>query len=544
MVLPPATTGVAPRFDPPHVSYLPSMVYLTTSLSSAEKWGNVYEVEAVGPVEKDPETANIPGWDVDYRASSARVVRRVSQRRVAAIPTLYHGSAHPFRPGDVIVPASKVPGGGNYQPGVGSSPSHVYLTDDLAQAFFFAVLSAGARGIGLPRVFEVDARGMVGSQVYPGREVLAEDATVLREVTEQAKAAFAPQKDDWADAIRQMVPPESAGRFLPHLGRTGSKKTAALDLDFEMGGSGNPVEQYDGWVAAYLKVPGATHWPKVGYLDYALFEDPYWKVVHPDGEERWFSTEGEAMGYLLRAQGQSIDWATTHEGWQFLPPAPDRLWVKMVEVVPEYRGQGVAHAMLKEVIKHQFTNWGNPVPVIVADYLTPEGQTWWRGVVQQYPSAEPEATGRIGKTASTVGPIYRGIALTDLPADLQARIEALSRMPTEVEQIDQHLGIGPLLIGYLQSSHWDTEVGLGRHWTTNRRIAEQAYGGILVVLTGRCPASSVMPFEEHKNPGWAVSSEDEVTLRPGAPVTVTDVEMDAFYLKGKSLLAAPVEARA
>lgn len=149
--------------------------------------------------------------------------------------------------------------------------------------------------------------------------------------------------------------------------------------------------------------------------------------------------------------------------------------------------------------------------------------------------------------ASTVGPLYRGYSLRGIPADLMARLRRLAQPPMEVEEVDQHLGIGALLIEYLQSNHWDTGVGLGRHWSTRQEMAEAAtyQGGMRVVLTGRCPESSVIPFEEHKNPGWASSGEDEVTLRPGAPITVTSVVVDLYGVRqGVNVLAAPVEARA
>jgi hypothetical protein len=79
-------------FDPPNESYSPHHVYMTTSPSQAEGFASraarthggtarVYQVEphAEG-FEKDPETAGVKGWDVNYRSPSARVIREVEMR--------------------------------------------------------------------------------------------------------------------------------------------------------------------------------------------------------------------------------------------------------------------------------------------------------------------------------------------------------------------------------------------------------------------------------------------------------------------------------
>lgn len=123
-----------------------------------------------------------------------------------------------------------------------------------------------------------------------------------------------------------------------------------MDLTFEHGGDASGG-RYHGWVAAY-------------------------------------NEEGRKVGYL--------DWATDNDED---PETGGRLWVKMVEVDPEYRGRGVADAMLDFVVERQYTMWDYPVPVLWSDYLTPEGSAWWKKVVERYPNAEPGAVDRLARVA-------------------------------------------------------------------------------------------------------------------------------------------------
>jgi Rifampin ADP-ribosyl transferase len=78
-------------FDPPNESYSPGHVYYTTSPSQAESFAHaaarrhggtptVYEVHPGEGHEKDPETAGVKGWDVNYRSPTARVLREVGIR--------------------------------------------------------------------------------------------------------------------------------------------------------------------------------------------------------------------------------------------------------------------------------------------------------------------------------------------------------------------------------------------------------------------------------------------------------------------------------
>ena len=78
-------------FKMPHATYDPEQVYHTTSRAQAESYAQgralkhggeptVYEVRPEGPIERDPETAGVKGWDVSYRSPTAHVVREVGMR--------------------------------------------------------------------------------------------------------------------------------------------------------------------------------------------------------------------------------------------------------------------------------------------------------------------------------------------------------------------------------------------------------------------------------------------------------------------------------
>lgn len=81
----------AMTFNPPHDLYSPHHVYFSSSISSAEGFAHsavqrrksgkprVYEVEPNDEVESDPETEGIKGWDVGYRAPTARVKQEVTR---------------------------------------------------------------------------------------------------------------------------------------------------------------------------------------------------------------------------------------------------------------------------------------------------------------------------------------------------------------------------------------------------------------------------------------------------------------------------------
>lgn len=156
------------------------------------------------------------------------------------------------------------------------------------------------------------------------------------------------------------------------------------------------------------------------------------------------------------------------------------------------------------------------------------------------------------RVAARQGPIYRGYQVT-LPPDLRETVERYSQPPMEEWERNQHFKIGPAIIEWLQRSHpggaYSEGLGLGRHWTTNRRFAEIAttHGNIggnwPILLTATYDPSEVDPNLTMTTPFWA-KSEGEVTLMPGARVTITAVEFPGSYIQGwGNFLASPVEAR-
>lgn len=156
------------------------------------------------------------------------------------------------------------------------------------------------------------------------------------------------------------------------------------------------------------------------------------------------------------------------------------------------------------------------------------------------------------RVAARQGPIYRGYQVT-LPPDLREMVERYSQPPMEEWERNQHFKIGPAIIEWLQRSHpggaYSEGLSLGRHWTTNRRFAEIAttHGNIggnwPILLTATYDTSEVDPNLTMTTPFWA-KSEEEVTLMPGARVTITAVEFPGSYIDGwGNFLASPVEAR-
>jgi hypothetical protein len=152
------------------------------------------------------------------------------------------------------------------------------------------------------------------------------------------------------------------------------------------------------------------------------------------------------------------------------------------------------------------------------------------------------------------GPIYRGYQVT-LPEDLKEIVDRYSQLPMEESEIDQHKKIGRPLVEWLQVSHpggaYSEGLGLGRHWTTNKRFAEIAtthgnvYADWPILLTAQYEDTQVDPNPTMTTESWQ-RSEDEVTLLPGAKVLVTAVETPGAYSIGGmgNLLDRPMEARA
>jgi glutaredoxin-like protein NrdH len=146
--------------------------------------------------------------------------------------------------------------------------------------------------------------------------------------------------------------------------------------------------------------------------------------------------------------------------------------------------------------------------------------------------------------------IYRGLKL-DLPSELEEHIKANSRMPMEPEEVGQHLSIGPKLLDHLQTAHPlrtneyvpEPDIGLGRHWTTNKRFADIAamqggpYGSRhSVVLEADFPGHEhVDPEHPYVGGSWQDMSgnpmvpwkeEEEYTLKPGTPLNITGVNLN------------------
>jgi GNAT superfamily N-acetyltransferase len=118
-------------------------------------------------------------------------------RRTASVPRLYHGTDAALPPGAVLVPG----GPRNYDPSLHVHDGVVFLSDDLAQAFFFSVLGPFQSRASMEpeHVYEVEADATRWSA---GGEWVAPQATIVREVTSEAKAAFTAE---WEDVWKGLV---------------------------------------------------------------------------------------------------------------------------------------------------------------------------------------------------------------------------------------------------------------------------------------------------------------------------------------------------
>lgn len=151
------------------------------------------------------------------------------------------------------------------------------------------------------------------------------------------------------------------------------------------------------------------------------------------------------------------------------------------------------------------------------------------------------------KVASTAGPIYRGVKVT-LPAPLMAEVRALLNPPLDESQIDQERRIGALVVSWLQANHWDDEMGLGRHWTVRKDFARAAAmqggsGNLGIILTATYDPADADPDHHGAHP-ITMESEGEVTLFPGSPVTITNVELPWAAEKWMKLIDTPIRATA
>jgi len=145
--------------------------------------------------------------------------------------------------------------------------------------------------------------------------------------------------------------------------------------------------------------------------------------------------------------------------------------------------------------------------------------------------------------------IYRGIALPVTDAEM-AEIHSLLQPAMTLDEVNQELYIGPMLVqkalGY-EGHQGDSETsGLGRHWTTDPKMAASVKTGdaqqILTRLKSRPRQSDIRAQEVVKNgqkkivdgdgnkadkpvgTGWS-SGESEVLLKPNSPVDIVGVEI-------------------
>lgn len=179
--------------------------------------------------------------------------------------------------------------------------------------------------------------------------------------------------------------------------------------------------------------------------------------------------------------------------------------------------------------------------------LTPgsgrEAKTWG-----EVPMPGLRVTARAGVLASG-NVIYRGLKV-DFPADVRAKIDALLAPAMEESEIDQEQGVARLVVDWLQANHWDAGLGLGRHWSTRKEMAETAAwqgasSGVGVVLTAVYDPSAVDAEYTERHPEFR-EAESEITLRPGARVTITNVELPGYYgvPRGVPLIGGPIQATA
>lgn len=93
---------------------------------------------------------------------------------------------------------------------------------------------------------------------------------------------------------------------------------------------------------------------------------PFCDVLYPGQLDGW------VIAYIDDRPAGYLDWCVAND-------EKDVLHIKMIEVFPEYRRQGVAQAMLDEAIRYQ----ERPMKVALG-MLTEEGARWWETVAAKY----------------------------------------------------------------------------------------------------------------------------------------------------------------
>jgi hypothetical protein len=238
----------------------------------------------------------------------------------------------------------------------------------------------------------------------------------------------------------------------------------------------------------------------------------------------------------------------------------ERFTIEGIYVNDGYRGKGIGVELMKEAEKVAGRSLKND-----SGAYTPAGLAWAkkRGIdaVNTHPVSVSDmaqmqarmnnlligSTDLIKRQLQKVGArtagrsfrggtIYRGLRAS-LPPDIDAKVQDLLAMETDEESYRKwgpHGGkkvqAGELIVKALEKSHWDAGVGLGRHWSERREMAEVGAlqggsGDYGILLTATYDPSDVDSDWDSDAP--FMESESEVRLKPGAQVEITKVEIRA-----------------
>lgn len=185
----------------------------------------------------------------------------------------------------------------------------------------------------------------------------------------------------------------------------------------------------------------------------------------------------------------------------------------------------------------QTTEVPGPPPPQEEPMLRPRARLVTRGVWEHEIDAAVDNVvhGVVRKIATESNTtIYRGLSV-ELPENIQRLLQGAE---TD-EEYEQYQNLGHMIVGHLEQNvrPYDSDqhredyeaMSLGRHWSTRSGMAETAAytsavarGGTQIVLEAEYDPSSVDTEPTGTTRIWQ-KAEDEVTLLPGAPVTVTQV---------------------
>lgn len=114
-----------------------------------------------------PETAGGGTRSASGRGISAPRVAKPPVKNTSATPKkLYHGSNHPFKPGDTVKPKGR-------SGGASSTPDYAMAKNYAKTKSAFNTPTAKAKG-SAPKVFEVKPIGKTTTGRYKGKEILSE----------------------------------------------------------------------------------------------------------------------------------------------------------------------------------------------------------------------------------------------------------------------------------------------------------------------------------------------------------------------------------